>query len=211
MLLGILCRVVFLPDPTHFKLFTALVLLFIAGRLAWDLTGRRGGPGSIRAEDRFSREESGRIEIEQVSFRAVRFRFAGEGFTFSFRGVLLLSSVVGIVAGTYGIGGVSIVAPIFVTFFGLPVYTVAGAALLGTFITSIAGVLFYTVIAPFYADTGLAITPDWLLGLLFGLGGAAGIYLGARMQKFIKENFIKLLLVIIILFVAGKYIIGFFS
>jgi len=45
---------------------------------------------------------------------------------------------VGIVGGVYGIGGGSIIAPFFVSFCGLPVYTVAGAALMGTFVTSIA-------------------------------------------------------------------------
>ena len=39
-----------------------------------------------------------------------------------------------------GIGGGAIMAPFFVSVFGLPVYTVAGAALMGTLITSVAGV-----------------------------------------------------------------------
>jgi hypothetical protein len=73
--------------------------------------------------------------------------------------------------------------------FGLPVYTVAGAALMGTFITSFAGVGFYMLIAPWYPDQ--AVSPDWLLGLLFGLGGMGGMYLGARAQKFVPAKLIK--------------------
>ena len=52
------------------------------------------------------------------------------------------SGVVGIIGGVYGIGGSAIIAPFFISFFWLPVYTVAGAALMGTFVTSIAGVIF---------------------------------------------------------------------
>lgn len=83
----------------------------------------------------------------------------------------------GIAGGIYGIGGGSIVAPFFVTFFGLTVYTVARAALMGTFVTSVACVAFYQAIAPFYPN--LSVAPDWLLGALFGVGLMAGMYLGA--------------------------------
>ena len=91
-----------------------------------------------------------------------------------------------------------------------PVYTIAGAALMGTFITSVFGVLFYTLLAPVYAHTGLAITPDWLLGLMFGIGGAFGMYVGARLQKFVPAAIIKAILMFCLLFIAGRYILGYF-
>ena len=202
--IGAIVRIKYLPDPVSFKFFAGLVLLYLGVRLILDLI-KRGKPRTKTEIVDFN------VKTLEFNFKRIGYEFNGRAYYAGTMPLAALSFVVGIIGGTYGIGGGAIIAPFFVAVFGLPVYTVAGAALLGTFITSIAGVLFYTVIAPFYADTGLAITPDWLLGLLFGLGGAAGIYLGARMQKFIKENFIKLLLVIIILFVAGKYIIGFFA
>jgi hypothetical protein len=114
---------------------------------------------------------------------------------------------VGIIGGTYGIGGGAIIAPICVPVFRLPVYTVAGAALLGTFLTSIAGVFFYSIIP---AQSGMSTAPDWLLGFLFGAGGFIGIYLGARAQKFVPQKLIKLMLGIIISFLALRYIVQFF-
>jgi hypothetical protein len=45
---------------------------------------------------------------------------------------------------------------------------------MGTFLTSIVGMGFYTVIAPMYAHTGMAIAPYWKLGILFGIRGFAG-------------------------------------
>lgn len=59
---------------------------------------------------------------------------------------LLISVVVGIVGGMYGIGGASLLRPILVGR-GLPVTKVAPAALACTFITSIAGALTHTVLA----------------------------------------------------------------
>ena len=117
---------------------------------------------------------------------ASSYEFYGEIFDVSTWGIFALSFVVGIVGGIYGIGGGAIIAPFFVAFFGLPVYTVAGAALMGTFITSVAGVSFYQAIAPLYPE--LAVAPDWPLGLLFGLGGAAGMYCGARLQKHVPAR-----------------------
>ena len=130
--------------------------------------------------------------------------FCGETFTVNAFGVMALSLIVGMVGGVYGIGGGSIIAPFFVSFLGLPVYTVAGAALMGTFVTSVAGVIFYQILAPYYP--GMVIAPDWLLGFLFGIGGFAGMYCGARLQKFVPARFIKWILVVCLLFTAGKYI-----
>ena len=98
--------------------------------------------------------------------------------------------------------------PFFVTIIGLPVFTVAGAALMGTFVTSVAGVAFYHLLSVFYSH--LSVEPDWLLGLLFGTGGMLGMYLGARAQKWVPGRVIKGILTVCVLFVAMKYIVGFF-
>ena len=75
---------------------------------------------------------------------------------------------------------------------------------MGTFVTSIAGVAFYQVIAPF--DPNVAVAPDWFLGILFGVGGMAGMYLGARCQKFVPSKTIKWMLATIIICTAIKYV-----
>lgn len=93
------------------------------------------------------------------------------------------------------------------TFLKLPVYTVAGAALLGTFVTSIVGILFYSTVP---LNNGLTAPPDWLLGILFGLGGLLGMYLGAKVQKNIPEHIIRIILALIIFLVSGKYVVQFF-
>ncbi|MFF3444656.1 TSUP family transporter [Streptosporangium sp. NPDC002721] len=86
--------------------------------------------------------------------------------------------VVGIVSGMYGIGGGSLLGPILAGR-GLPVTEVAPAAPACTFVTSIAGALTYAVLT---LITPGDITPLWALGLLCGLGGLIGGYLGAHLQ-----------------------------
>jgi uncharacterized protein len=54
------------------------------------------------------------------------------------------------------------------------------------------------------------VAPDWLLGVMFGLGGMGGMYLGARCQKFVPAGVIKWMLAGIIVLTALKYVLGFF-
>lgn len=103
----------------------------------------------------------------------------------------------------------AIVAPFFVAIFEMPVYAVAGAALMGTFITSLVGVAIYQIMALSLSST-TAVAPDWVLGALFGVGGFFGMYVGARCQKYVPVRGIKFILSACILFVAVKYVAGWF-
>jgi len=223
--IGYYFRVLYLPDPKTFKLFVGCVLFYIGARLLYELTGKASaGKAKMKAlEDKFRarakeirEEQKGRVasglppeaivKTISVSLKKVEYEFWGERFSFSTPGMFVLACIVGIIGGTYGIGGGAIIAPFCVAVFHLPVYTVAGAALMGTLLTSVAGVIFYSVIP---AKGGMTASPDWLLGFLFGIGGFVGIYLGARFQKFVPQKVIKLVLGIIILFLAVSYILQF--
>ncbi|MBU1171455.1 MAG: sulfite exporter TauE/SafE family protein [Proteobacteria bacterium] len=218
--LGAVIRVAYLPDARHFKVFAACVLLYIGLKMMRELVKKNTKNNSEERFQELVRHYHGKASSHQayvislpavtevhVSLKRLSYTFYGERFDVSFMGIFALSFIVGIVGGVYGIGGGSIIAPFFVSVFGLPVYTVAGAALMGTFVTSVAGVAFYQVLAPYYP--GMSVAPDWSLGLLFGLGGMAGMYLGARCQKFIPAKAIKWLLAGIIFFTASKYIFDF--
>ncbi len=227
--IGAIIRIKYLPDPRAFKFFVGCILLYIGGRLLYELSGRVTSKRTrTKALEEKFKERANKIKTEQkarvasglppeavvktiaFSFTRYEYWFYGEMFSFNTVGLLILTFVVGIIGGTYGIGGGAIIAPFLVAVFHLPVYTIAGAALMGTFLTSIAGVVFYTLIAPLYADTGLAIAPDWLLGFLFGIGGFAGMYCGARFQKFVPQKLIKLMLGLIITLLALRYVVQYF-
>jgi len=217
VLIGAFVRVTGLRDPRNFKLFAAAVILYIAIKMIKDLRKQQaaakiGNPGGAANKSGPLAASFGNpaatVAITQKNFKRIGYSFQGETYDVSVMGIFILCFIVGIIGGIYGIGGGAIIAPFLVTFFGLPVYTVAGAALMGTFVTSVAGVAFYSALAPFYPQVSVA--PDWLLGILFGLGGMAGMYLGARCQKFVPAKKIKWMLVVIMVFTAIKYIVEFF-
>lgn len=207
--IGAWVRVVYLPDPKNFKLFAGCVLLYIGVRLALDTFKGKGGGALAKKGGHYTAGGSVCVSDTKFSLSCVEHKFAGETYTFSPGWVFLITFVVGVVGGIYGIGGGAIIAPFFVAIFKMPVYTIAGAALMGTFITSVAGVIFYQLL-DFYMSTQMSIGPDWVLGALFGAGGFCGMYLGARCQKYVPSWVIKLILCACILFVAVKYVAGFF-
>jgi len=223
--IGAVIRIAYLPNPKNFKVFASGVLMYIGLKMIVDLLKKnKGGLDKGYSEKRFQAlvreyrektthdKESGDkglpiVAVTHFNWTRLGYTFYGERFDIPFWRIFVLSLVVGIVGGIYGIGGGAIIAPFLVTFFALPIYTVAGAALMGTFITSVAGVLFYQSIAPFYPHVSVA--PDWLLGVLFGFGGMAGMYLGARCQKYVPAKAIKWMLAGVIIFTAVKYAAGF--
>jgi uncharacterized membrane protein YfcA len=222
VLIGAIVRIRFLPDPRNFKLFASFVLLYIGLRLLKDVLARRTGSNQEIAEKEFHRSRGdarpgadettrpggqARVRVEEFSIRRIVYRFSGRSFQINTAAITTFSAAIGIVGGIYGIGGGAIIAPFLVTIFGLPVYTIAGAALMGTFMTSIAGVIMYQLIAPLYPS--LSIAPVWGLGVLFGAGGFAGIYLGARCQKYVPAKIIKWILIACIIFTAISYIVEF--
>ncbi|HEX9883825.1 MAG TPA: sulfite exporter TauE/SafE family protein [Desulfobaccales bacterium] len=217
---GAMIRCDWLPDPKHFKLFVGCVLLYIGLRLLYDQTpwAKRKKQKILEFEaqvqERLAKvlKESGattgrglppaaRVKTAAWSLRRVSYEFLGEIFTFNAPALFLLALVVGLIGGTYGIGGGAIIAPFLAAIFKLPMYTIAGAALLGTLVTSVAGVGIY------YA---MGISPDLALGALFGIGGFCGMYIGARLQKFVSGTVIRIGLGTIISSLALRYIVGFF-
>jgi uncharacterized membrane protein YfcA len=121
----------------------------------------------------------------------------------SARSIGLLALVVGVVGGVYGIGGGSVLGPILVGR-GLPVRVVAPAALAATFVTSAVGAGTYALLA-LTADG--AVAPDWSVGLVCGLGGLVGGYVGAHLQPRLPERALRLLLGFLAMAVALLYVV----
>ena len=93
--------------------------------------------------------------------------------------LILLSAAVGCIGGIYGIGGGSILAPLLIGT-GRPPAEAAPAALASTFVTSVAGVITFTILSAHHHGP---VAPDWPTGIALGVGGLAGAYTGARIQS----------------------------
>jgi uncharacterized membrane protein YfcA len=208
---GTLIRVVFLPDPGIFKSYAALLLGGITLLLLLDLRTQRAKSIQPQVQHKAQQDPDNNFTIRMVEFslRRIVYTFQGELWSASTLRVAALCFGVGILGGAYGIGGGAIIGPFLVSVAGLPVHTVSGTTLFGNFMASATGLCFFQILAPFFPE--LSVTPDWGLGLLFGLGGLLGVYCGARIQRFVPAARIKALLLMIMAGTACRYLWEWFS
>lgn len=195
ILVGYYIRVSLLSDPDSFRLFAGGVLGIIGVKLLLEVISKSSTKNNMTHGAMPEVRSKGLIKTELV--------FDGSAFSFNPAVLVAASFVVGVIGGAYGIGGGAMLVPFCVMAFGLPVYVVAGAALISTFAASLAGTAFYSLI-PSSIPTG----PDWLLGISFGIGGLAGTYLGARSQKHLPHKLIKAVLAVLLIGIAVKYVSG---
>jgi uncharacterized membrane protein YfcA len=198
--LGYYIRVTFLPEPKRFQFFVGLVLGYMAVRTllsaVGDLRGR-AAPGPAK-----QRRPVGRITGGHLSWLRATIEFQDKTYSFPPLPVVALSLLVGVIGGAYGIGGGAIMAPFCISVLNLPVYVVSGASLFSTWIASVLAAFFYGFVP---IESNVNASPDWLLGALFGLGGMAGIYAGAWLQKRVPVVIIKLILGIALIYIAVRY------
>ncbi|HIJ78480.1 MAG: sulfite exporter TauE/SafE family protein [Desulfobulbaceae bacterium] len=197
IVLGYLLRIRYLADPADFKPFAGLVLLYLAWLMGRKIFGAAGGPAAPPCK-------SAQIKTGHVGLARISYEFDGQKISFAPLPLFSLATIVGVVGGAYGIGGGAVLAPFCISVLRLPVHSVAGASLFGTFMCSVVGVLVYHF--GFFSG-GLETRPDYLLGAFFGLGGALGGYLGAKTQRHIPEQPIKVGLFVVLLIVACRYLL----
>jgi hypothetical protein len=173
---GSVIRVELLPGPRVFDLVVAAVLIPLGGWLALTRPAHPDAP---------AREDDAR-PAQAIPVPAL----------------IALAAVVGCVGGIYGIGGGSILAPVLIGSGGKPA-EVAPAALASTFVTSVAGVVTFTILS---LNHGGAVAPDWLTGIALGAGGLAGAYTGARIQSRLPETLIRRLVGILVVAIGARYL-----
>ena len=116
--------------------------------------------------------------------------------------LVVLAAVVGCVGGIYGIGGGSILAPVLIGSRRRP-SQVAPAALAATLVTSVDGVITFTILS---LHQNISVAPDWPTGLALGVGGLAGGYTGARIQSRMPDNLIRRLVGILVIATGAYYL-----
>ncbi len=207
VLVGYRLHVTVLADPARFRVFAGVILGLLGLRVVqdafteWRRARRSARPlpvGSEAAAPASERIVGGRVGWSRTSILTT----TGE-LSFPTAALVLPSLLVGVAAGAYGIGGGAVLAPLCVSVLRLPPFAVAGATLLSTWVTSVFAALVYAFMPT--AHAALA-RPDWLLGMLFGLGGMAGIYLGARLQRRVPPLLVKAILGATLIAVAVRYL-----
>jgi hypothetical protein len=199
-ILGAWIRLKFLPEPGLFRLFVGVVLLLLGVNVFRKvIVAEQAGRAIEGGVTMVGRLENGRLICV----------YEGRRYSVNALIILVTALLVGAVSGVYGLGGSALMAPFLVGVMGLPVYVIAGSTLTANFGASLVGIIAYTLLAGRFE--GVNASPDWLLGVLFGVGGLLGMYTGARCQRFVPSRLIRLIVAVSVLFVAIKYLLKFFT
>lgn len=191
-LAGAWLRTHWLAERAAFEYFVAVILLL----LAWRLLAAPGREIAMPATSDATR-------LVGWDRGAIRFAQGGREYAFAVPSMLGFSFLVGVIGSTYGIGGGSLMVPLCLAVYRLPIHAIAGATLAATFLTSGFALAAYVWLP---APAGIAAEPDWWLGLAFGVGGLVGTYLGARAQKHVPQRLLKGLLGLLLLGLAARYL-----
>ena len=178
---GSIIRVTLLPSAAVFDLVVAAVLLPTGGWLA----ATRPAPPMPGTGGPTATATSGSAE-------------AGPALV----ALVALAAAVGCVGGIYGIGGGSILAPVLIGRGRHPA-EVAPAALASTFLTSVAGVLTFTILATQHHGS---VAPDWPTGIALGVGGLMGGYAGAWLQPRLPDTAIRRLIAVLVMAIGARYL-----
>ncbi len=199
VIFGSLVRIYLLANPRSFKVFMGCVLIFMGGRLIRKIFATR--VASVKDAAGFA------TRTLRFDRRRLEYTFQGAVHGLSVPQLVLLSVAVGVIGGAYGVGGGAIIAPFLVSVWNLPVQSISGAALFGTFLTSVVGVTFFWFLGLVGGVEN--VSPNWLLGLWFGVGGLLGTYTGARLQRYVPPRLIEALLSLVAIGLGLSYV-GFF-
>ncbi len=191
-LAGAWLRTHWLNERAVFEPFVATVLAYLAWRMLKD----------VRRSGRTAAPVAGTVQAGAWTRGSLHFNHGETRYTVGGPSLLGLSFIVGVIGTAYGIGGGSFMVPLCVAVYGLPVHAVAGATLTATFLTSAIALAAYSWMP---APAGVVARPDWALGLAFGLGGLAGVYLGARQQRRIPQRTLKIGLALLLIGLALRY------
>lgn len=101
VLAGAMLRVTLFASPDAFRTFVGLVLLYLGGRLLWEIARE------LRSEEEATGPARLHVGAVKSSIHRVECEFAGAIHAFAPAPVLLLSFAVGVVGGVYSIGAVA--------------------------------------------------------------------------------------------------------
>lgn len=135
----------------------------------------------------------------QVTKNTRYFELEGETYQYnvSYIPAFILSFIVGMLSGLFGIGGGTISVPAMMLFFGIPVKVAVATSMFMIFFISL-----------FSASTHIMLGHIvWAYVIFFVIGSYLGGTVGAKTSRYLKSKTLEWILRIVILFVAIRLIV----
>jgi uncharacterized membrane protein YfcA len=199
----------FLPEFDQYLPVFGAITLFVAFRAVYETTWRyRRHRQKLReASERFERAareartdvRSGGVRTVEMKPTRIRISFFGEEFGFNPLWPLLAGVLIFFVSAVLGVGGGFLLVPFMASILGMPMFVVAGTSLFAILIGSFISI-------GTYLGLGAALDIPLLTIELSGIviGSLAGPYL----SKYFREQWLRMILALILLYVGIGYLFG---
>lgn len=198
---------IWLADMSLFKPVFAVLVLFIAGQIAWQLfrqTPRsRELSNTMRAAEAFeSHVKKGGdvcdlgVKLLRASWSKIIVQFGNEEFSYRPWLPFLVGMVIAVLSSALGVGGGFLLVPFMSIVMGLPMYVIAGTSALAILVHSVTSIGNYV---------RLGIELDYaLLGLLMA-GVVVGSLIGPIASRYIAEKALRVVLCLVLVFIGLRY------
>jgi uncharacterized membrane protein YfcA len=194
----------YLADLSTFKPVFAVLVLAIALQLIWSLRSRPQGAAS-RAAEAFEGLVAGSgqpcdfgVRHTHWSVSRIKFEFGGELFSFRPWLAMVAGFGIAVLSSALGVGGGFLMVPFMAMALRLPMFIVAGTAALAIFVSSTASIANYLA---------LGVRLDWDLLVPLLIGTVVGAWLGPLTSRFLREHWLRILLVLVLLGIGLRYLL----
>lgn len=212
-LLGSWLSHTYLPDMKSYKPLFGAITMFIALRMWYELTpsAREKQQSVKKANQSFEKrvkelKASGKLnELKEIGVNFSQmginntFTFGGETFKYNAISPFIAGLIVAIISAALGVGGGFLLVPYLTSILGFPMFIVAGTSVLSILVSSATSI-------GNYIKMGSSL--DWAM-LSFELGGVIiGSYLGPIFSKYIKAQYLKIFLAVLLTYIGIGYMFG---
>jgi hypothetical protein len=206
----------YLPDMKSYKPFFGAITLFIAVKIWLEMLPsakekqQRVKKANKAFEDKVKElKAAGKMnELKEIGVRFSEmginntFTFAGETFKYNAISPFLAGLIVAIISAALGVGGGFLLVPYLSSMLGFPMFIVAGTSVLSILVSSATSIANYIRMG---SNLDFAMLGFEVVGVIIGS------YLGPVLSKYIKGQYLKIFLAVVLTYIGLRYLLSAFG
>lgn len=215
-LLGSYLSATYLPDMNTYRPFFGIITLFIAIKIWTEmLPSAQEKQKAIKKANKAFEDKvkelkaAGKMnELKEIGVKFSEmglnntFTFAGETFRYNALSPFLAGGIVAIISAALGVGGGFLLVPYLSSVLGFPMFIVAGTSVLSILVSSATSIANYVRMG---SSLDFAMLGFEVVGVIIGS------YLGPVLSKYIKGQYLKIFLAVVLTYIGLRYVLSAFG
>lgn len=215
-LIGSYLSATYLPDMKTYKPFFGVITLFIAFKIWSEMlpstqekqkTIKKANKAfedkvkELKAAGKMNELKNIGVQFSELGIKNT-FTFAGETFKYNALSPFLAGGIVAIISAALGVGGGFLLVPYLSSMLGFPMFIVAGTSVLSILVSSATSIANYVRMG---SSLDFAMLGFEVIGVIIGS------YLGPVLSKYIKGQYLKIFLAVVLTYIGLRYLLSAFG